>query len=803
MNTGINVDKTRKKDIIERMTPTNSHAVKINHEISWSTSKVIPLVPWLKPSPNTLSLLYSETSNYKSSPTQTELFAMSIEDIKELINILFELPYTNKISEEILQRTQAIATKTAQADNILHEQLLDIASQLPYLKSTIYTLLDPNFHADFLQDRLQHIAKKTSVQQTETQTLFEILSTSPQRKKEEQNIEIPQSSSLQKNVKAALINATTTQNIWPEENQNEAKETPSLERLQELWNVFTEKLERTQGEYYKEGDTNSYKAIRDILHSKCVAVVPSKNKSYNMVLQTSERAYVWLEESKQGWGILKLLNHNIAMPLWHEYQTEIWLEYRCMLSETNKKKPQNTLPLALHQQSDFLAKEKTSPFLGKIYKDYNVAPIPLIDYKKHLAAYDNIDKRILDNCHKEILRPRNWVPVLSISASHNSQYIFATLNKVIEWYKENRWEKRIARTISAQDLIKLNQLWGQMYRNAIHENKKAPDNPFLKISDFTNYLVITGAEKFLAWEGLGTFSWLFHDRWNCHTILISSHGDVNHLPDTWTDPNKEEHRKKLENMKERGIKPSKQDEEKSFRPDIPMKSAMWFNQVNIPNASEETELGHIAAILQNNLASVLHWQTAPQFSSSFYMGIKKIAQGDFAYLKQIMQLVTQLCWESHDEKEIFTRLYMHCKNKRLFKTPLDITTEEIYQIVAAYTVPYVRSLHINNNDFTIGDVIVKDAVARMMAYIYSPHRETAPFTTQSHKKIVETLLHHGLSYKQSDIKSHRSMYIKNWEKEAFQNLCSLIDQQLINKLLCGNIDTTLSPIQIDPIMNVR
>ncbi len=276
-------------------------------------------MPGIRPSPSTLSILYGEVKNYQLTDSPKELFPLTQEEIKQFIKILFETPYTNSVCEQLLQQTQAIATQTAQADEVFREQLLDIALQLPYLKSTIYTLLDPQFHATFLQDRLQHIAAQNS-DQASTQTLFEIISTSPQWMQEEDKTTIPQSHLLQKNVKTALIEATTTTttNI-PEESTDQ--ETPSLQRAQELWSAFIEKLERTQGEYIREDDKEGYAAIRSILNSKCVDVVKNENsdRQYRIVIQTSEKASQRLEENKQGKVVLRTLRRDIIGTLGHEY----------------------------------------------------------------------------------------------------------------------------------------------------------------------------------------------------------------------------------------------------------------------------------------------------------------------------------------------------------------------------------------------------------------------------------------------------------------------------------------------------
>jgi hypothetical protein len=95
-------------------------------------------------------MIYSGVENYQP---QGELFQLTQEDIQQIIKIIFELPYTSQFCEILLQQTQAIAMNTSVADKQVEALLHDIAAQLPYLKSTIYTLLNPEFHIGFLQNR--------------------------------------------------------------------------------------------------------------------------------------------------------------------------------------------------------------------------------------------------------------------------------------------------------------------------------------------------------------------------------------------------------------------------------------------------------------------------------------------------------------------------------------------------------------------------------------------------------------------------------------------------------------------------
>jgi hypothetical protein len=727
------------------------------------------MIPQTKPSPDTLKAIYGGISDYKSP--QGELFDLTQEDIQQIVKLLFEMPYTHKTCESLLQETQAIAMKTSVADKKMEVQLLDIATQLPYLKSTISALLNPEFHINFLQNR-----RTQNHTEKEALTLFEIISGSPQWVQAEAEVVIPQSKTLAKGVKAALTESMN------QDEQVASYEKPSMERAQELWHEFIDKLGRTKGEYVHEDDTDGIRAIQDILHSKIKDIVAGEKKPFDILFETSERAFEWLENTKAWNNFRRIIWREFIQNLELEYNVKLGFCYRYATDATSKTKPkQQTIPLPMKQYSNLSIKETPGNFLAKIYKDYSIWPIPVINAKEHFTTYAGQDANKIEWLVREIVKPRDGFPALCVSPEYNTSFVFAALNQITERYRKERDEKKISRTVSASDLIRLNQLWGQMYAKAQEKGLPIPPNPFLKLSDYADNIVITWAEKLLAGDGIWTFAGLFSEHFRCHVILVSSTWDTSRLPKVREDPKKK-------------------------RPNIDMQY-LWFHTINIPPPADTVVLGQMKAYLQKNIANTLYGEsTKINFSDNFYNAIKTIAQWDYTYLKQILNKVASLSAEhtwaqtNESEQNIFTELYMHCKQGRLFKLPLPMTFDDVFQIITAYLVNYIQHAHPANEYKTVGDFIVNDTIAKYISYFYlAPHNGTAPLQWYWAKQLVEMLSTHGLRYTQTNLKDYKSQSLQGHESAMFKDLCAVIDKQTINKLLIGEIDKTISPVITDPL----
>jgi hypothetical protein len=293
----------------------------------------------------------------------------------------------------------------------------------------------------------------------------------------------------------------------------------------------------------------------------------------------------------------------------------------------------------------------------------------------------------------------------------------------------------------------------------------------------THKLIVTGAEEFLTGISIGTLTQLVSNKTVASVILLSTTADLSKLPET--------HYASSDKDKERPIV---------------IQRAIDTNTVAIPSPPVASVQKNMKYSIESRMAQLSLFDVSPRqaltYSPQFYTAIQTLAGADTKFRVDMEEWIAKHYISHSTDVSMLTDVYI--KFRKFIVTPIPLSLDESFQIIADHVLQYVRVTH---PEVFVSDVMVEEYLITMMAYFYlQKHKETAPCspaTSQELSAFLKEKLRHKEVPTISKIERHGK------EKAGpnlslFLEIAATVNKQIVQKLLTDRIDDTLSPIHTTP-----
>lgn len=777
-----------------------------NNNPTWETENVA--TPWAAPNPVffveagaqvtawTLDFLrrFSVTVLPEKTAADGTLFPIvSEQEVSRFIDTVMALPYDgigNAVwgPNYMMKVARAIAYNEPEAQTPQVEEVKQnrqtIADQIVWLKPIVAMLLSPEFH--------NHISSQQSVFEQEDggdnaaeRVIFQYMTTSPLWKVQE-SIELKrQAQAFTRNLRNQLVRALENTQ-WQ----------PTVAAGQDMLKELQRYVSQHESKFTHIGDKNAQRMLDEFQKVTCAAMTPGEwaeaNKYYMTLNIPTNEFYEWIEDTNGKWHGSDLLNAMISMlqTLSKHWWVKVSLDYRVF--EPAVKKWQATLPLATKQEAklpdDIVTPSAQMMWLFKKYGvSFTIPKIAANAYFEQYIAHEKTTERgqndenymamykqnIFFQRDSVVVASKNGAPNVCVSPDNNFSFLFAALNARQDFYGETRNEKRLCRTIDAQKLIALNTLGGKRFA----EGKKDVPNPFYTLLGSTHKLVVLWAEEFLQGKWPGTLLQLVKNKHTADIIFLSSTGNLAKLADEYYESS-----------------------DKDKKNPIHVPRLLKTNTVEIPVPHPDLVAKSMKDVIMKTLAQFPSLFEAPPtltYSEAFYTAIQKMAGADYACRRDMLEYVARNCISTSNEKDMLQKVYH--EYRWYLKSPISISLDEIHQVVADFVLD-VASKH--NEEAIITDDYVEYEIIKNIAYIYlQKHKETMPLEPASSQELHDFLkkkIYHQRMVTKSALELYGNQKTLKDDIMTFMHICERVNEQIINKLLLGKIDSTLSPKHKNP-----